>query len=69
VVLLYNEIAGGRVLRMEPRARGVDYGPAAAGPNPEMDRETRLANNKKYVSIAALPASATGRNGLGYCIP
>ena len=55
-MLQYGEVAGGRMLRMEPRARGVDYGPAAAGPNAEMDRETRLANNKKCVCECRLPA-------------
>lgn len=46
-VLRYSEAEGGRVLRMEPRARGLDYGPTALGSNVELDRELRLANNKK----------------------
>ena len=47
-MLRYGEAAGGRVLRMEPRARGVDYGPAVpAAASPAMDREMRLAHNKK----------------------
>lgn len=47
-MLRYGEAAGGRVLRMEPRARGVDYGPVVpAAASPAMDREMRLAHNKK----------------------
>ena len=46
-MLRYSEVAGERVLRMEPRARGVDYGPVVAGANAAMDREMRLAHNKK----------------------
>ena len=39
------------MLRMEPRARGVDYGPAVpAAASPAMDREMRLAHNKKCVA-------------------
>ena len=48
-VLRYSEVAGERVLRMEPRARGVDYGSVATGANAAMDREMRLAHNKKCV--------------------
>ncbi len=50
-MLRYGEAAGGRVLRMEPRARGVDYGPVVpAAASPAMDREMRLAHNKKCVA-------------------
>ena len=40
---------GGRVLRMEPRVRGLDYDlTAAPAKDPVvMDREMRLANNKR----------------------
>ena len=53
--LRYSEVAGGCVLRMEPRARGVDYGHAAVVlPSPDMDREMRLAINKKCAARVPL---------------
>lgn len=61
-VLNYTEVEGGRVLRMEPRARGLDYGPTAGGGNVEIDRALRLANNKRWSSTLQSPHDSPNKS-------
>ena len=41
-------LQGGKVLRMEPRLHGLDYGPSGLAVQEATTREEKLAMNKRY---------------------
>ena len=48
-VLRYAEVGTGSIVRMEPRARGVNYGPTGALTEQQDDIQARILQNKRCV--------------------
>ena len=47
--LKYAEIQAGQVLRVEPRAKSIQYEPTEAGASQSaLDREKQMAQNRRY---------------------
>ena len=55
-VMRYAEVGTGNIVRMEPRARGVNYGPTGAITEHVDDRQARILQNKKCVRLTCLYA-------------
>lgn len=53
-VMRYAEAGTGNIVRMEPRARGVNYGPTGARTEHEDDRQARVLQNKKCAKHSSI---------------
>ena len=48
----YAEVNGGHIIRMEPRARGTNYGPTGHKTELEETAQARRAQNERYVPLS-----------------
>lgn len=58
-VMRYAEAGTGNIVRMEPRARGVNYAPTGARTEQEDDRQARILQNKKCAKQQSMPLSGS----------
>ena len=47
----YAEVNGGHIIRMEPRARGTNYGPTGHKTELEETAQARRAQNERYMPL------------------
>ena len=50
----YMEVSGGGIIRMVPRARGINYGPTGHTTELEQTAQARRAQNEKCALVQAL---------------
>ena len=48
----YAEVNGGHIIRMEPRARGTNYGPTGHKTELEETPQARRAQNERYMPLS-----------------